>query len=899
MGESRFMKYGREDIERAQKRQHMYGKKLGRFCLVTIMQMILGVFLVVCLVCVSFCSGIVNGIFQSSPNISTLDVVPVGYATVIYDTEGKETTKLIAADANRSFVSKDHISTSLKDAFVAIEDVRFYEHDGIDFQGIGRAFMVAAQNDFDFSQGASTITQQLLKNNVFTGWLNEDSFSEKLKRKMQEQYLALQLEKKMSKDDILELYMNTINLGQNTLGVQAASMRYFRKPASEITLSEAAVIAAIPQNPSKYNPIKFPENNRERRKIVLSNMLEQGYITRAEYEEALEDQVYVRIKKTNETTGTEQVYTYFVDALTEQIVQDIMNEKGLSKEQATNMLYSGGLKVYSTQDPRIQGICDDIYQDEKNYPSYVQWLLDYQLTVKDEYGEEHNYSSEMLKSYIKKSRKNFNLLYSNQDGAVEDIAAYKEFILQTGGEVVAERINMVPQPQVSLTVEDQNTGFVVAMIGGRGEKTASRTLNRAANTTRQPGSCFKIVSTYAPAIDTGEFSLASRQLDGPFAYRNGRPVSNWWGSGYRGYLNLRYGIKMSCNIVTVKTLTDITPQVGYDYLQDFGFTTLVEQRPTANGRIVSDISQPMALGGITDGVTNMELNAAYATIADYGTYLSPKLYSYILDHDGNVYLDNRNRKGEQVLHDSSAYIIIDAMKDVVTSGTGKAVRFDNMEIAGKTGTTSDNKDVWFAGSTPYYTATCWTGYDNNTQMNSGTGTSLSKSMWKSVMSKIHEDLPYKDWTQPASVQMMSVCPTCGKLREGTGLKELADPNVLEHCNGKHGGSYLAVTEDQDRNDVNVNEEIDDTQQIGTAKTVCAYTGQTPAPECPYQVTTTGEIAPGICPHTAAFMADSLASEVLTEQKSEMQQKNAEAEAAVKAQQESTTQSEQPQTAPIQ
>lgn len=877
------MNYGRKSLIKAQKGQEIKVARIVRMLMWNSTLTVITIMVSICLISAFFMFGILNGIFQSSPSISTLDVVPVGYATVIYDADGKKITQLVAEDSNRSYVNSEQIAQPLKDAIVAIEDERFYEHRGIDFQGIGRAFMVGVAHNFDFSEGASTITQQLLKNNVFVDWVHEASFSDKIKRKLQEQYLALQLEKKMDKDKILELYMNTINLGQNTLGVQAASLRYFNKPASAISISEAAVLAAIPQNPSKYNPIRYPENNAERRKKVLGNMLEQGFISQEEYDEAMADDVYARIKITNNSKSKEEVYTYFVDALTEQVVEDLQKEKGLTETQAINLLYSGGLQIYSTQDRKIQRICDEIYQDESNYPAYTQWLLEYQLTVENEFGEQKNYSSEMLERFIKQSRYHYNRLYNRKEDAQADIDAFRESVLVEGTKEVSEKIFMVPQPQVSLTIEDQSTGFVVAMIGGRGEKTASRTLNRAVNTTRQPGSCFKIVSTYAPAIDIGEFSLASKQLDGPFCYKNGRPVNNWWGGSYRGWLNLRYGIKMSCNIVTVKTLTDITPQVGFDYLQDFGFTTLVDRRDTYNGGVVSDIGQPMALGGITDGVTNLELNAAYATIANGGEYLAPKLYSYILDHDGNVFLDWRDREGEHVLHDSTAYLIIDAMKDVVNGGTGSACNFGNMAIAGKTGTTSDNKDVWFAGSTPYYTATTWTGFDNNVQMNGATGIALSKTMWRTVMAKIHEDLPYADWERPESLVQMSVCPTCGKLRNGTGVMEWVDPDVLQTCTGMHyGGATGTGMVEEGIPGAEEEAEPENMNPNGELRVVCAYTGQTPSEGCPYKLTTTGAVAAGVCPHTAAFMADPNADSVLETQLQEMKQQNAEAEAAATA-----------------
>lgn len=764
------MNYSKKGIRKKQQQLNSKSTKLGRMILLAFLK----AFLICCLgvVILTGCLGIgmFKGILASAPDISSLDVTPTGYATIVYDADGNQITKLVSTNSNRSYVGMESIPQYMADAFVAIEDERFYEHNGIDIKAIARAAMEGVKNKFQFSQGASTITQQLLKNNVFDNWVTETNMVNKFKRKFQEQYLALELEKRMSKEDILELYMNSINLGQNTLGVQAASMRYFNKPVSELNLSECAVIAAITQNPTKYNPISHPENNVERRNKVLGNMLEQGYITESEYEAAMADDVYSRIKTVNETYDTDSVNSYFVDALIDQVINDLVEEKGYNETQAYNLVYSGGLQIYSTQDPAIQAICDDVYQNEENYPSNVKWYLNYELTVLTSDDEYVNYSTEMFKSYFMQSDANYDLLYSSQDDAYADIEEYKSVVVGAGDTVEAENINLTPQPQVSITIEDQHTGYVVALVGGRGTKSASRTLNRATNVTRQPGSTFKIVSTYAPALDSAGMTLASVEYDGPFNYANGRPVNNW----YTGYKNtnctLRYGIEQSLNIVTVKVLTQITPQLGFDYLKNFGFTTLVERKEVTNSttgeiEIYSDIQQSLALGGITDGVTNMELNAAYATIANGGVYIEPALYSQILDHDGNVLLDRTQPETRRVIKETTAFLLTDAMVDVVTKGTGASVNFDsNMAIAGKTGTTTSYRDVWFSGYTPYYTATTWTGYDNNEILNKNNGErNLSKTLWRAVMSQIHEELPYESFSRPSGIVTASVCSKSGKL----------------------------------------------------------------------------------------------------------------------------------------
>ncbi len=274
---------------------------------------------------------------------------------------------------------------------------------------------------------------------------------------------------------------------------------------------------------------------------------------------------------------------------------------------------------------------------------------------------------------------------------------------------------MTPQPQVSLTLEDQRTGYVAAIAGGRGDKTASRTLNRATQTLRQPGSTFKVVSTYAPALDAAGKTLATTYVDEPYTYSDGTPVRNWYGEAYRGTTTIRTAIRDSMNIIAVKCLTDITPELGYAYLLNFGFTTLVDNEEI-NGSIYSDVRQTLALGGVTNGVKNIELNAAYATIANGGVYMEPKFYTKITDHDGNVILDNTNQKTRTVLKDSTAYLLTSAMEDVVTSGTGTMCQITETPVAGKTGTTSDENDVWFAGFSNYYTCTTWAGYDENTNL---------------------------------------------------------------------------------------------------------------------------------------------------------------------------------------
>ncbi|MCR5674806.1 MAG: transglycosylase domain-containing protein [Lachnospiraceae bacterium] len=764
------MNYSKQGIRAQQRQIAASGGKWGMKLWVLIQGAVLLGLIGIFLVSVSGGMGVLTGIINTSPDIGMIDVTPSGFSTFVYDTEGNQTAKLVSTDSNRIPVTLDMVPLDLQHAFVAIEDSRFYDHRGIDIQGIIRAAVVGIRNGFHFTEGASTITQQLLKNNVFTSWTSEGETESRimglniasLRRKIQEQYLAVQLEKNMSKEDILINYLNTINLGQNTLGVQAASLRYFNKPVSNLNLSECAVIASITKNPSALNPITHPEKNAERRKKVLGDMYDQGFISKNERDEALADDVYSRIQTTNETSVDDTINSYFVDALTNDILDDLMNA-GYNETQAYSLLYSGGLKIYSTQDPRIQGIMDEVFQDESNYPANTKWDLDFALTVTKANGEKVNHSTEMMKSWFKSTGANSSMLYSSQDAAYEAVRAYEEAILEEGDEIFKENVRLTPEPQVAMAIIDQHTGQVMAMEGGRGAKDASRTFNRATDAYRQPGSTFKVIAAYAPALDGAGQTLASVYNDGPFCYDNGRPVRNWY-KGYRGINSFRSGIEQSLNIIAVKTLTVITPQLGFEYCQDFGFTTLTEG-VEINGEIFSDINQTLALGGVTYGVYPIELTAAYATIANGGEYIKPKLYTRVVDHDGNIILDNTAPNSHRVLKETTAYLLTSAMKDVVSGaqGTGGRVNFGTTPIAGKTGTTTANNDVWFAGYTDYYTAAAWAGYDNNNAKLSGDESNLAKTLWRAVMSRVHEGLEYRDFTMPEGIVQATVCSKSGKL----------------------------------------------------------------------------------------------------------------------------------------
>ena len=459
-------------------------------------------------------------------------------------------------------------------------------------------------------------------------------------------------------------------------------------------------------------------------------MKEQGYITEEEYTIAMNDNVYDRIAMHTQSQAESAPYSYFIDEVITNLINDLMVQKGYTEVQAKNVVYSGGLKIYTTQDSYMQSILDTEFQNPENFPANTQIGLDWALTVEQADGEVQNYSKEMLQLYFRNSDPNFDLLFDSQEEAQSYIDQYKAAIMQEGDTIVAERSSFTPQPQACMTVMDQRTGYVKAIVGGRGEKTASLTFNRATDNYSQPGSTFKILSAYGPALDLGKITLATVIKDEPFNYSDGTPLQNS-DLTYHGDVTVRQAIINSINIPAVKVLTELTPKVGFDYLKKLGFSKLSEEY---------DVIQPLALGGITYGVSDLELTAAYAAIADGGQYRKPVFYTKVTDSKGNVLIDNTENKATQVFKASTASLLTNVMEDVLEKGTGVAARLDNMHAAGKTGTTNEAKDLVFAGFTPYYTAAIWATYDTHAEFPES-DREFHKRLWAKVMNEIHEALP--------------------------------------------------------------------------------------------------------------------------------------------------------------
>jgi penicillin-binding protein 1A len=754
------MNFGKDGLENKIERASAHGPRVANKAGLSVLRVLIILLIAFIILITSLATGIYNGIVDGTPSVSDVNIMPSGHATFIYDQDGNMLQQLNSADGNRISVSISEIPENMQHAIVAIEDARFYEHNGIDPVGMVRAVAVAISTGFSKTEGASTITQQLLKNNVFTEWTTETRF-ERIVRKVQEQQLAVELEEALdaqgadTKSVILENYLNTVNFGAGTYGVESASLRYFGKSCSELTLSECAVLAAIPQNPTKFNPINHPELNQERQQTVLKYMLEQGYITEDECNEALADDVYTRIREHNESEAVEEEpYSYFVDELITQLENDLVEKAGYTDVQAQSLLYSGGLRIYTTMDPKVQSIMEEEFENEANYPEKVQYALDWALTVDKENGERVNYSREMLQRYFRENEDpSFDLIFDSEEEGEHYVELYKEAVVTGGDEIVAERISFSEEPQAAMAVIDQETGQVKGIVGGRGEKTASLVLNRATDAYRQPGSTFKILSTYGPALENGDITLSTVIEDEEYSYSDGTPLHNA-DDQYHGAVTVREAITNSYNIVAVKVLTEITPQVGFDYLIQLGFSELVNDK-------AYDVSQPLALGGITNGVSTLELASAFAAVANGGVSNEPVFYTTVTDQYGNIILDN-TAESKRVFSDSTAYLLTSAMIDVVDHGTGTAFAIDGMTLAGKTGTTTLYRDLVFAGFTPYYTAAIWAGYDVSAEL-SDDQRGYYQTLWHNVMTRIHEGYANRGFEMPESVVKATICTESGLL----------------------------------------------------------------------------------------------------------------------------------------
>ena len=647
---------------------------------------------------------------------------------------------------NRIWADLEQIPKDLQKAVVAIEDKRFYTHKGVDWHGTARAIFSTI---FGGSvQGGSTITQQLVKN--VTGD-NQNT----VKRKVMEIYRAQELEKRYEKDEILEAYLNEVYFGYSCYGVVTASLKYFNKDVSELSLAECASLVAITNNPSLYDPLQTDwglENNRTRQLLVLGAMLEQGKIDQAAYDAAKEENVVfsngytilggrvdVDTDKKDDTDtdgGDEQPeeetktatssQSYFTDAVIEDVAAALVEKYGLTDstnpvtgevttafEQGVNMVYGKGYKIYTTQNPDYQKIAEEVCTDTSNLP--------YTSTYTNSYGEKET-----------------------------------------------------EQLQVGMTIVDPYTGYVVAMVGGAGVKQYDRGWNWATSA-RQCGSAIKPISVYAPALDDGTINGASTIDDYPVMVLNGSVYPKNANGRYMGLTPLHTAIARSTNTCAVRVVQEYGTSRSYDFMTNkLGFTTLTSQDAQQVGN--------MGLGGLDRGVTTEEMAAAFAAFANEGIYTAPRTFIRVEDADGNVILENE-AKASVAMKDTTAALMNSLLQEVINGGTGYEGRISGMHVAGKTGTTNNDQDRYFVGYTPYYSCAVWVGYVHNQRIVASGNPAAS--MWQKVMSRIHAELPDKDFFSCSGLTYVKVCADSGLL---------ATDSCAEDCRGSRVYSALVAAD---------------------------------------------------------------------------------------------------------
>ena len=650
------------------------------------------------------------------PNYTGLDNLKFDSAlsttTYYVDKDGNEVlleNDTLESSENRLWAEYSDIPQDLIDAYIAVEDMRFLEHPGVDLTRTASAiynFFIPTSSSYG---GGSTITQQLIKN---VSGENEAT----IQRKVQEIFRAINVEKKYTKEEILEMYLNTIYLSHNSYGVRVAAETYFAKSLDELTLAECASIASIGKWPTHYDPISNPQNNLTRRNLVLKLMLEQGKITEEEFNEAYDAPIRLADGSTDEYS--ENVHSYYIDAVMDDVVADLMEEYGYDKATASRVLYSGGLEIITCLDPEIQACLEKVYTDSSYWP-------------------------------------------------------------ETKG----------MQAQSAMCIMDPESGDIVALVGGLGEKRESRGLNRATHSYRQCGSSIKPLSVYALALDSGYLKPGSPVDDVPPVYYEN--TGKYWPPNsdkkYRGRVSLDYAILKSLNTVAVDTCLALGIEDVYQNFKNYGYTTLVDSM-YKNGNYFSDINtSPMALGGMTLGVTVREHTQAYATLANKGVTSESRTYSLVRDSKGSIILDNKESHDVKYKEDSMA-ILTELLTHVITNSNGTGYsritfqkNFD-VEVAGKTGTTNDKKDVYFCGYTPDYVACCWYGYDNNKVITSSGNPAAT--LWNKVFNEIYsylktEGIDYtKDFPVPSSIVTdVEYCTLSGK------KPTEACRNDLYHLNG--------------------------------------------------------------------------------------------------------------------
>ena len=624
-----------------------------------------------------------------SAQVDSIDGFTLDQTSVIYYEDPKTGQDVVLrklyGGANRTWVKYEDIPKNLIHACIAIEDKRFEDHQGVDWVTTLKACVKMFLGRGE--AGGSTITQQLVKN--ITG---RDEVT--VRRKLVEIFSALELEKKYTKKQIMELYLNVIALGENCEGVESASQVYFGKSVSELDLAECAALIGITNNPSIYDPYINADKNKERQVIILDQMLEQKYITQEQHDTAVAEELVLH-NASGEASGDEDYYSYFEDQVINDVVRDLSEKTGYDQTIVRKMVMTGGYKIYSTLNPDVQAAVEEVYQNLDNIPKTA--------------------SSQQLQSGI--------------------------------------------------VIIDNKTGDVVAVAGGVGEKQGSLILNRATQSYLSPGSTIKPVSVYAPALELGLITPATVMDDTPYSFTDARHWPKNSDSIYRGLMNINEAVGLSINTIPVKLVAQMTPEYSFEFAKEkMGLSTLVSSYVNAAGDTFSDVDlAPLAMGGLTKGVTVKAMAQAYATFANEGVYREARTYTKVVDSDGKVVLDN-TQQSHVAMKDMTAWYITYMLENTVESGTGTAAQIANMTVAGKTGTTTSDFDRWFAGYTPYYTGVVWCGYDDPEEVVlTDSSTNPAIVLWQKVMEQVHDGLANKEFNKPTNVVECTVCRDSGLL----------------------------------------------------------------------------------------------------------------------------------------
>ncbi|MDO5441054.1 MAG: transglycosylase domain-containing protein [Bacillota bacterium] len=749
--------------------------------------------------------------------------------SIIYDVNGEVLDNIYSGDSLRTNLEYNEIPKQLIDSFVSIEDKTFWNHHGFNIVRIFGAIWQKVSGQSDRIGGTSTITQQLARN-LF---LSEIKSQRSMGRKIIEAYYTIQLEQNLSKEQIIEAYLNTIYLGYNCNGVAAASEAYFDKSVDELSLIECAQLASLPQSPNNYAPLKRMETDKiedfdsldvlskdeeytiiynntaeNRIKLVLRFMHDQGKIDDATYEAALADSIRNYLKP-----GTSAINnvtsSYFVDYVTDEVLEDLI-AAGYDEETASNLLYNGGLRINSTMDLRVQEIMDKAYENTDLFPgvnvtskdkdgnaldgngkvllynmkNYFAESGDFVL-ASDEYKELANgdlmfyggkrlnfyktsvggnidYSAEFKNLYVVEDN---GVFYSISGGVWNIASEYKNrdddgnlilsakfledkpeaFTKNEDGTLTLSKNyftlrQKVRQPQSAMVVMDYKTGGILGMIGGR--NIDGKLLYNRATSTRQPGSSIKPLAVYSLALQLGAngragFTAAMPIDDAPILYAGQLWPKNWY-AGYTGITNLRHAVEQSINACAVNLFLKIgDPELSIIQLQKMGITSLVTE-----GEPNDLNSSALALGGMTKGISPLEMTAAYGTFGNYGVYTEPISYTTVTTKSGDVILSNKPVQVE-VLDESVASLMTDILRTVVTNGLGSSARLKSQPSAGKTGTTTDRYDIWFCGLTPQYSAATWIGSDVNIPVNSDS--SKAAKLWATVMDQVGALVPREEF----------------------------------------------------------------------------------------------------------------------------------------------------------